>query len=93
MIQVDDDVFSEEPNYCDGTDPTIVAEAQCTIPMSQLGLEPFNMIVGDHIFAKVSAINYYGESPFSEVGNGATKKDEPDAPFNLQNRASVTSAT
>jgi hypothetical protein len=51
--------------------------------MSQLGLEPFNMIVGDHIFAKVSAINFYGESPFSEVGNGATKKDEPDAPFNL----------
>jgi hypothetical protein len=29
------------------------------------------MYWGDHVFAKVKAINIVGESPFSEVGNGA----------------------
>jgi hypothetical protein len=45
------------------------------------------------VFAKVSAINYYGESDFSEVGNGGIHRDVPDAPFNLQNIDSTTDAS
>jgi hypothetical protein len=60
-----------------------VLDSYCTIPQYLFNEEPFLLYVGDHIFAKVSAINYYGESDFSEVGNGASHRDVPDAPFNL----------
>lgn len=45
--------------------------------------EPFNLFEGDHIYAKVSAINDYGESVTSPVGDGASLLVVPDAPFNL----------
>ena len=30
-------------NYCNGTDPTIVANTQCTVPISVLMASPFNL--------------------------------------------------
>jgi hypothetical protein len=38
---------------------------------------------GDHIYVKVSAINDYGESITSAVGDGASLLVVPDAPFQL----------
>ena len=46
--------------------------------------EPFNLFEGDHIYVKVSAINDYGESITSSVGDGASLLVVPDPPFNLQ---------
>jgi hypothetical protein len=65
----------------------------CYVPQAKLGQEPFNLFVGDSVFAKVSAINFYGESDFSEVGNNGVHRDVPDAPFNLQNNEGGTDAT
>ena len=38
---------------------------------------------GDSIYAKVSAVNFFGESQLSEEGNGAYYTRVPDAPINL----------
>lgn len=45
MIQHADGVsFSEELTNCDGSDPTIVENTECTVPISVLLLAPYNMI-------------------------------------------------
>jgi hypothetical protein len=48
---------------------------------------------GDHVNIKVSAINYYGESPYSSVGDGASIWLIPDEPVSLANDALVTDAS
>jgi hypothetical protein len=57
--------------------------------------EPFNLQIGEGIYAKVVAFNTIGESPESSESNGATVfvVVEPDAPVNLQrdNGATTTS--
>lgn len=47
---------------------------------------------GDHVNVKVSATNFYGESPYSSVGDGASIWVIPDAPVNLANNAVFTNA-
>ena len=47
---------------------------------------------GDSIFATVVAINYYGESPASDQGNGAIVLLVPDAPTGLADAVDITSA-
>lgn len=42
---------------------------------------------------KVSATNLYGESPQSQVGDGASIWVIPDAPVNFENNAAVTDAS
>ena len=78
---------------CPGTDPTIL---KCTLSMSELMEEPFNLAVGDSVYAKVIAFNTIGQSPESAEGNGATVfvVVEPDAPVNLlrDNGATTISA-
>jgi len=46
---------------------------------------PFNLIVGDSVYASVVAINGIGSSPSSPAGNGAVIaiSTVPDAPINL----------
>jgi hypothetical protein len=41
---------------------------------------------------KVIAINVYGESDYSEIGEGAVIKLRPDAPINLENDPAITDA-
>jgi hypothetical protein len=77
---------------CDGTDADIVADAYCSVPITVFLAEPFNMVIGDYIYGKVLAVNIYGESGYSAIGNGATARRTPDAPFNLENLDSVTDA-
>jgi hypothetical protein len=62
------------------------------IKLAVLKTTPFDLIEGDHVLAKVSATNSYGESSYSPVGNGATIWVEPDAPVALANNAEVTNA-
>jgi|LauGreDrversion4_2_1035121.scaffolds.fasta_scaffold903175_1 hypothetical protein len=46
---------------------------------------PFNLALGDSVYASVICINGVGNSPQSSVGNGAviTVSVVPDAPQNL----------
>jgi len=58
---------------------------QCSIPITTLLASPFNLLVGDSVYASVIAINDIGPSPQSAVGNGAiiAISTVPDAPKNL----------
>ena len=44
----------------------------------------FNLPWGSEVYAKISAVNVYGESELSEEGNGAVIITSPDAPINLE---------
>jgi len=48
-----------------------VSGKQCTVPLADLTSSPFNLLLGDHVDVKVIAINVYGPSEFSAVGDGA----------------------
>jgi hypothetical protein len=47
---------------------------------------PFSLQIGSSVFVSVTCYNEIGESPNSDVGNGAiiVISTEPDAPLNLQ---------
>lgn len=47
---------------CDGTDATIVANAECYVPMTTIIASPFSLDIGDSFFAKLTASNEKGES-------------------------------
>lgn len=56
--------------------------------------DPYNIDGGDHIYAKVSAVNVYGESDLSVEGNGAYYTRVPDQPVNVvEDRTAKTSTT
>jgi hypothetical protein len=92
MIQgVDETSFYTELNNCDGSNPDVMSNQQCSIPISVLLGSPF--LLSDNVYAKVSASNVVGDSQYSDVGNGAiiTMSYPPDAPTNLlRNDASTT---
>jgi hypothetical protein len=50
------------------------------------------MVIGDLIIARVLAVNFYGESDYSDPGSGAKARRTPDVPFNLDNLDSITDA-
>jgi len=85
-------LYSQELVNCDGNDPTIVATAKCTVPISALRAAPFYLNWGASVYATVVAGNVVGESATSTAGNGAVILTVPDAPINLQNVALVTNA-
>ena len=63
LIEQADSTFSTELTSCDGTDDTVVAATQCTIPLSVLQQAPYSLsTLGVAINAKVSATNAYGTS-------------------------------
>jgi hypothetical protein len=62
------------------------------VPFTVLRAAPYNLVFGDSVFARVTAINYYGESIESDFGNGAIILLVPDAPINLQDVPAVTTA-
>jgi hypothetical protein len=49
--------------------------------------------MGDHIFAKITAVNAFGNSLTSPPGDGSAVVFVPDAPLNLANNPAVTSQT
>ncbi len=57
--------------YCNGAYASIASNLQCTVPLADLTSTPFFLLLGDHVDVKVLAINDYGSSAFSAVGDGA----------------------
>jgi hypothetical protein len=51
------------------------------------------MELGSSIYAKVSATNYYGTSEMSDAFNGGTMVVMPDAPLNVRDDTSITTAS
>ena len=52
----------------------------CTIQVAKLRAEPFSLEWGTSVYAKIIAINIYGDSVISEPGNGAIIITNPDTP-------------
>jgi len=67
-----DGSYSEEATYCDGTDPTIISQLYCQVPMISLAASPYSLSYGDNIKAKVSATNSEGTSSESAVTTSFT---------------------
>lgn len=85
-------MFIEDTTECIGTSQTVIDNSECAISLFSLIEEPYNLEQGDSIYAKIIAINHYGESPISLAGNGALVQVVPDAPINLVNDEDVTNA-
>jgi hypothetical protein len=74
--------YEQDLINCPDTDLDTVV---CTLPVSALQNEPFNLALGESIYAKVIAFNTIGDSPDSSPGNGAIVSIvvAPDAPVDL----------
>lgn len=62
------------------------------MPLTELYASPFSMILGDHIYATITANNLYGSSLSSVPGDGAAIVYLPDAPLYLANNPAQTNA-
>jgi hypothetical protein len=71
-IRWSDGTYSEETTNCDGSTADIIANTECTIPISVLMASPYSLVAGNSVYASVVCYNGVGESPNSNVGNGAT---------------------
>lgn len=85
--------FETETTSCDGSNPSIVASKHCSVPISTLKAASFELTWGASVFAKVVAINFYGESVVSDAGNGAIILTYPDFPVNLAEKYELRAAT
>jgi len=85
--------FATDSTDCDGNKAAIVSQTQCTVPISTLRAASFQLPWGASIHAKVTAINLYGLSEESPVGNGAYILTPPDRPVNLAEFYASRSAT
>ena len=59
--------------------------------MAHMTQPPHSLSLGDSVYAKVLAINYYGEGLMSNSGNGATCVLVPTKPIFLTNDGAITS--
>jgi hypothetical protein len=75
-----DNAYSAETDNCDMTSSTTTT---CTIPVTEFRNTPFSLNWGDSVYAKVIAINNYGDSLESLEGNGAYITTNPDPPTDL----------
>lgn len=89
----DEVTYSTELTACDGSESNIVSGTSCSIPISTLQADPFNLPWGSSIYAKVEAINDYGTSDTSVHGNGALILTKPDTPIDFQDNTLYTTAT
>lgn len=91
-LKQSDNTFSSDLVNCDGTIAEIVSAKQCIVPLIVMTADPYSLSFGESVFAKVVAINYYGESVESDAGNGAIIQLPPSAPINLADNVVVTTA-
>jgi hypothetical protein len=78
-----EDTYFEESSDCIGNDQGVIDNRSCFVNLSTLIAEPYNLVGGDSVWIKVIATNVYGDSDYSEAGNGAYYKTEPYQPINL----------
>jgi hypothetical protein len=93
MLQQADGEYSQDLVNCDGTNPTVVSNKGCLIPVEVFRNAPFSHAWGSSIFAKVSATNIKGVSAMSDAGNGAKIITKPDPPTNVQENTLFRSVT
>jgi hypothetical protein len=74
--------FTFENTDCDGTQASVISNQYCHIEISTL-IASYNLDGGDSVFAKVIAVNVYGETVLSVEGNGAYYTRIPDSPINF----------
>lgn len=91
FLQAKDTSYIEESFYCLSNE-YMVEHTECVVPLDVLTQEPYNLQLGDSIYAKVIPNNVYGEGQISTGGNGATIVLVPSAPVSLTNDGSVTNA-
>jgi hypothetical protein len=93
QIRNDDDLTFSETAQCDGSVVTVRDAHRCTVLISTLTTPPFSLAWGKHVFARVSATNIKGTSPYSEAGNGDLVAISPDVPTGLANVPAITTAS
>jgi hypothetical protein len=86
--------YVELSAYCDGTDVDVIANTQCSVPLSVFGYSPFYLAVGDLVVARVQAYNSLGwGSNSADNTAGATYSTAPTAAVTSLARGSATSKT
>ena len=70
-IGQDDGSYSQEMTHCDGSKSVTISSRECTIPLSVLTAAPYSLTLGDSVYAKIVAYNFYGDSTISDAANGA----------------------
>jgi len=83
-IRKSDGDYAEETVNCDGSDSSIIAATQCTVPVSVLLASPYSLSWGNQVYTIVTATNLVGTSVNSAVSSTrATLMSNPDPPRNL----------
>lgn len=59
--------YYEDTLDCDGSNPLIINQTYCDVPLSSLRSDPYDLLQGDLIQATITATNTYGTSPISIV--------------------------
>jgi len=80
---------------CDGAAATTFTNTACSLPLSVLTSDPYNLIQGQIVVAKIIATNFYGNSTESLNGDGGEEARivlVPAAPFGLVNQDQITNA-
>jgi hypothetical protein len=90
-IRQSDLLYTLDSTLCDGLDFDVITNTACTVPLSLLAAEPFNLMLGYKIYVRVIATNAYGDSGLSEAGTSDGMEFVPDAPITLQNNPAITS--
>lgn len=85
--------YAQEQTYC--PDTSTYGTTLCTLPVTALQAEPFNLEVGDSIYAKVLAHNTIGDGAESTPGNNALVSIviAPDSPVDLTRDNSATTTS
>jgi hypothetical protein len=84
--------YSEQLEYCDGSNLQSLTTQECTVPLSVLTASPYDLNLGNAVYVTVIAYNMYGDSETSPVGSGAVIQLVPDSPKNLQDLLDVTNS-
>lgn len=88
----DSEVYVLAPSSCDGSDPYTMTHYFCWVSLFDLIEAPYSLVEGEPIDVKIIATNSYGDSDYSDKGNGALTQLVPDAPINLTRDEVVTDA-
>jgi hypothetical protein len=86
----DELTFTEDTVNCDGSNSANKDATSCAIPFATLRTTPYSLPWGSSVFAKVTAINTFGQSAESASGNNAVILRVPDVPIMFQNVPAVT---
>jgi len=78
FIRKNDSKFNQELGDCDvSSTPEALS---CSVALTALIVSPYNLVKDASVYAKVQALNFYGDGPISTAGNGAKIVLVPDTP-------------